>query len=765
MADEAAASLESPKDAKGEPARVGMWINAVQLAEKHEEKWREAAEKVVKRYRMEEDRKHKGFPILYANTETMIPAIYNSPPVPDVRRRFNDADETAKTAAQALERAISHSCDEYDFHQVMCDAVKDMGLPGRGVTRVRYSPMPHATKKTIAGDPEVAYQTVKAEHVDWREVTFGPARRWDKLPWIKFDLLLTREQLERLSPRYGALVPLTHTCEGHEERKDAENKLPDIFKRALVWEIWDKDTGQVLWLAPHYKTEFLKEEKDPLRLSGFYPIPRPLYAIWTTDSLVPIEPFRIYAMQADELDEVTRRIAALVRVCKVRGIYDSALAQAFELLKSQEDGEYQPAEGGTSLREQGLEKAIWDWPLDKIVAALKQLYENREQIKQVIFELTGIADIMRGQTEAQETKGAQQLKTQWGTLRISPLQQEVQRYARDLIRLKAEIIAEHFQPQTLQLMTGIQIPPEVHQLMKTDALRSYRIDIETDSTIRADVARQQEQIARFVEGSGQFFTSLAPAVEAGVMDAVTGLTLYTSFARTFKLGKQAEDALDNLTKQAEQQAQQQAGQPKQDPEQAKLAAEQQKMQMEAELKQAEMQANMQAKQAELELKRQEAEMNLEVKRQEMALQAQQHEQQLAQQAQTHQADMHMKGQELQLKEREGQMTAQLKAAEIADGQMARQEERQQKDAVAAGLTEGQKSLDFMGETGEKLNVATQQIDALGQALSQVAQLVADLKAANEDTFEAEPVMANGRLAGLRKHHASGKVVDIPIRRA
>jgi hypothetical protein len=754
MADEAAASIESRKDAgKGEAGKVRMWINAVELAEKHESKWREAAEKVVKRYRMEEERKGKGFPILYANTETLLPAVYNSQPVPDVRRRFGDADPTGKQAAQALERAISHCCDEYDFHQVMCDAVKDMGLLGRGVARVRYDP--------LMKDGEVAYQQVRGELVQWNEVTFGPTRRWDRLPWLKFDHLLTREQLVKLSPKFGDLVPLTHTCEGHEEKKDAENKLPDIFKRALVWEIWDKDTREVRWLAPHFKRNFLRTEPDPLRLEGFYPIPRPLYAIWTTDSMVPIEPFRIYKDQADELDEVTRRIIALVKVCRARGIYDASLEGAFSALKNSDDGVYVPtsaAEAKAFTMEAGLDKAVWSWPLETIVATLKQLYENREQIKAVIFELTGIADIMRGQTEAQETKGAQQLKTQWGTLRIAPLQQEVQRYARDLIRLKAEIIAEHFKPEVLSMISGVQITPDVHQLMRTDALRSYRIDIETDSTIRADVQRAQEQIGRFVEGTGAYFTAMGPAVTEGAMPKDVAIDLYASFARQFKLGKQAEDALDRWSEMAKQEAQN--PQPQVDP-------EMQKLQMQQQMEQQKLQADMQAKQAELELKKQEMAAKLEFEQQKMQLEAQKHAQQMEMDQAKHGADMQMKGQELQLKEREGQMNAQLKAAEIADGQMARQEERQMVDAKSAGLPEGQKSMDFMGETGEALKVATDQINTLAQAVAKVTQMVTDLKASNDDSVEgADRIMgADGRMAGLRMKRRSGKVVEIPIGRA
>ena len=748
MADESAASLESPKDAKGEPGRVRMWINAVELQEKHEEKWREAAEKVVKRYRMEEEaqKRAKGFPILYANTETLLPAVYNSQPVPDVRRRFGDADENAKMAAQSLERAISVSCDEYDFHQVMCDAVKDMGLPGRGVTRVRYEPL-------MNGD-QIAYQKVTGEHVNWPDITFGPARRWNKVPWVKFNHLLTREQLRKLNPSVGEMVPLTHTCDGHEEQKGTDKPLPDIFKRALVWEIWDKDSGKVMWLAPHYKKGFVREDKDPLRLEGFYPIPRPLYAIWTTDSLVPIEPFRIYADQADELDLVTRRIMALIKVCRARGIYDASLEGAFAALKDSDDGVYVPtsaAEAKAFTMENGLDKAVWSWPLETIVATLKQLYENREQIKAVIFELTGIADIMRGQTEAQETKGAQQLKTQWGTLRIAPLQQEVQRYARDLIRLKAEIIAEHFRPEVLTLMTGVQITPEVHQLMKTDALRAYRIDIETDSTIRADVARAQEQIGQFVQGTGAYFTAIGPAVTEGAMPKDVAIDLYASFARQFKLGKQAEDALDRWSEMAKQEAQN--PQPQVDP-------EQQKMQMQMQMEQQKLQAQMQAEEAKLGLEQQRMQAELEFERQKMAMEAERAQQQIQLDAQKHESDMQMRGRELQLKEREGQMNAQLEAARIADGQQARQEDRQQKDAVAAGLPEGQKAMDFMGETGSALRVATEQLNTLAQALSKANEMIADLKA--QADAPAEVVRdANGRVAGVKR----GNVVKMAQRGA
>jgi hypothetical protein len=774
-------TYETPADAgKGDAGLVRLWLNAIDLADESEKEWRKRSVEVTKRYRNErkEESQKRGFPILYANTETTIPAILNSAPTPDVRRRYGDGDDDgtpARKAAQVLERGLSFCSDEYDFFDVLKDAVKDRALVGRGVTRVRYEPM-----KNKAGDA-VVYHKLWSEHVPWDGLRVGPARRWSGVPWIAFPQLLTRDQYKLLNPKIGASIPLDYMLDGSKVT-DRERPVPEVFKRGLCWEIWDKNAREVLWIAPAYPDGPVARPGDPLGLQNFYPIPRPMYAIETTDTLVPVEPFRIYKDQADELDKVSARIMTLTDACKVRGIYNTALSDAFDAMKANEDGEYAPSANAMQFAADGLDNAIWSWPLETIVATLKQLYENRDQIKQVIFELTGIADIMRGSTEAQETKGAQQLKTQWGTLRIQPAQQDVQRYARDLYRIKAELFGEKFDPQTMSMITGIDCNPQPVQgpdgqpvidpqtgqpqmqpnpipaLLKSDQLRSYRIDIETDSTIRGDVAQAQEQIGTFIKGTAEFWSVMGPLVQEGAMPKPTAIDMFAGFARQFKLGKSAEDSLDKW----QQAAREEAKQPK--PEQ--VDPEVQKMQMEAQLKQQELSANMQAKQAELQLKEQEMQAKLAFEQQKMQLEMQKHQQQMEMDQAKHGADMQMKGQELEMREREGQMSAQLEAAKIADGQMARQEDRMQMDAKAAGLPEGQKSHDFMQGTGDALKVATDRLNGLGEILADVARQVAEVKASADDTFEADIVPGpDGRAAMARKRYASGKVVEIPIRRA
>jgi hypothetical protein len=611
------AAFETREDAgEGEAGEVNLWLQAIEAARKEEEGWRKTAEETVKRYRDEEKRGDKRFNILFANVQTVLPAIYNSTPVPDVRRRFGDADAVGKIASQVLERAISYSADVYDFDGTMRGSCWDMEVAGRGAVRVRYD-------AEVNGDA-IAYETVSCDYVDWRDFIRGPGRRWSEVPWIGFEHRLTREELVA---KFGAIgKTMTLDFMSDTVKRDDPRDVPDIFKRGTVYEIWDKQRREVLFVAKSVPDRVLKREPDPLGLRDFFPLPRPLYSVLETGSLVPLVPYSLYRDQADELDRVTRRITGLIEVLKFRGLRASEITE-FENLAKASDGEFVPVDniqqflGSTGGG--GLERALWMMPIEQLVSTIRELVIHREQIKQVIYEITGLSDILRGATQASETATAQQLKAQWGSLRIQDRQAEVQRFARDLIRLKAEIIAEKFQPQTLATMSGIDLPtaeikaqaqqaammaqqagqqpPEgveevlssptwddVLQVLRSDALRSYRIDIETDSTIQADTTRSQENAARFVEGLAGYIQAIGPAVQSGFIQREEAADILVGFARSFKLGRTAEDAIERIGKSpAPQQPDPMAA------ERAKMEAEVQKAQADAEARKAEADAKAQ----------------------------------------------------------------------------------------------------------------------------------------------------------------------------
>lgn len=466
-----AGAYDSPEDiGKTDRAKVKRWLLELNLAHKDEKEWRKTAVMIAERYRTKKQKKN-GFNILWSNTETLRQAVYNTLPKPDVRRRFRDDDPTGKVVSNVIERCASFSIDVYDFDYVMKLDVLDMLLAGRGVSRVKYVPDFEAmesdqSQEAAEGDekPEpaerLAYESVMCEHVNWDDFRHGPGKIWSDVRWIAFRHEFSKSAGVQKFGKVFEDVPLDKVADENTRRTDDE--LGGIFKTAEVWEIWNMDDREVFFVAENYKDAPLYPKdnpkgEDPLKLDGFYPIARPLYAIEDTDTLIPAPLFEQYRQQAEELDRATSRINNLIEQAKAKGIYNSLIGE-MNALESASDGELVGAKNVMQLAESGgLEKNIWYWPIEAIANVIVVLTKHRQECKEIIYEITGISDIMRGATDAQETKGAQQIKSQWGTQRLKKMQAEFQRYVRDIIRIKCQIIANKFQPETIMQMTGLKL--------------------------------------------------------------------------------------------------------------------------------------------------------------------------------------------------------------------------------------------------------------------------------------------------------------------
>lgn len=669
-------------------AKVKRLLSEIELASSTERDWRIEAQKAIDIYRAEKEGEGQRFNIVFSNVQTSCPSLYNSTPSPDVRTRYSSDDEVARVSGQAIERVLSYSADQYSFDDVIKGCVQDRELPGRGQARVRYAPYTYQGK---------TYQEVNSEHVPWKHYLQGPALTFPDVPWVAFEHFLTREQLMQLSPERGGSIELDYSITGNDKQK--ADDAPNVYKRARVWEYWEKATRKVYWLAASYKADTIREDDDPLGLIGFFPVPSPLYAIKTTGTMVPVCPYRIIFPLVEELEEITVRIQALIRVCKWRGIRHPAIP-SFERLEEAVDGELiAPLDGGDLLgliQAGGLDKYIWLMPVDQIVKVLQQLYTQREQIKQTIFEVSGLADIMRGQSDPNETLGAQEIKANFGTMRLQDAQKDVQRFCRDIFRLKAEIACNMFDSQNLAMMTGLnlpsrqdvmgaksrlqqiqqmaanapQLPPQgqqgapgqpmpmgagappappqpspedmeladkvswedVLETLKSGVMRSYRIDIETDSTILGDTKQNQQTASAFLDGTGKFMQSVAPMVQVGAMTMDVAIDLYSSIVRrSFKLGKQAEDALARWAHEAEKKAKNPQPQPPSPEEvkaqmamqqmQAQMQMDQQKHGMDMEALQAKSAAAQQATQAKAAADQQSLQIEMGVKQQDHQIDA------------------------------------------------------------------------------------------------------------------------------------------------
>ena len=247
----------------------------------------------------------------------------------------------------------------------------------------------------------------------------------------------------------------------------------------MVWEIWNRSTKEIVWLIRENGGIALRVDPDALSLQGFYPIPKPIYAVVTTDTMIPKAFYDLYASLAADMDDTSRRISDLTAKIKVRGGYNAANKDIASLLTA-DDGKMLPVDG-VDLMSGGLQNHIWLVPILEWVNALKELYASRDQQKNAIYEIIGLSDIVRGSSNPYETATAQRIKGTMGTGRMQGVKSAVGNFVRDLMRMKADIIAKNFDAETLTKMTGEDVTPPVMAVLRSDFMRVCSIDIETDT--------------------------------------------------------------------------------------------------------------------------------------------------------------------------------------------------------------------------------------------------------------------------------------------
>ena len=437
--------------------------------------------------------------------------------------------EDAETAAAVMEKALSIVLDDNDSHEAVKAAVKDLLLPGRGVVRVRWKPQlqpapepPAPNPMAMLDAPELppqepemvkAWETVNDEYVYWEDILFDPVRQFSDTQWVAFRHLFTEKQLlaefedseklQRLKAKGRMEDVLKWTEEaaakntvGGGGAMKTSDKLGDVIKKAMVWEIWNRDKREVIWFIREVSGIVLRVDPDALGLSNFFPIPKPLLAVTTTDSLLPRPYYDLYRHLATDLDETSKRISDLTKKIKVRGGYNAANRDIAQLLLA-DDGKMLPIDG-VDLINGGLQNHIWIVPILEWANALRELYVDREQVKGAIYEVMGISDIMRGNSNPYETATAQRIKGTMGTNRLDGQKMVCANFALDLLRMKAEIIAKNFDAATLTRMTSEEVTPAVEAILRDDFQRVCSIDIETDSTVQIDEQMEQESNAKML---------------------------------------------------------------------------------------------------------------------------------------------------------------------------------------------------------------------------------------------------------------------------
>jgi hypothetical protein len=590
----------------GDAGLVEIWTKEIENAINYEKKWHDEAEDNFAIHNNEgqsEDR----YNVFWSNTQTLRPLLFSRLPKANITQRFLDDNETNRIASEMMERSIDLYLKDSDAETVISKCRDDFLIGGRGVARVCYDPESEVELEDGSIEMDDSEKKCRIEYVDWKHFRMSTDKEWCNVKWIAFRHYKNRSELiEDFGEKKGNAVELNSTRLNNNKNKNNENEL---FKMAEVWEIWDKESRSVLFLAINGGGVLLSNEEDPYNLKNFFPVASPLGSNSNPIDLRPIPLYRQYKAQAEELNLIDVRIRSLVEQCKVTGIYSSiAEASDMEGLFNGNDGSFTPM---LSTGNQRVQDLIMFKPLGEIIATIAQLNDRKDRVIFSIRDITGISDIVRGVTTASETATAQQLKGNFAISRIQPLQKELEFWVRDLIRLLCELTVENYGLDELAQMTQLKIVdikaieraeqlkidafilneaksstdlnnpeevarleqineqakeqfkktmkkpledlkgyaitpeqiPELEKLIRNDRLRTFAIDVETDSTIKIDQQQEKADRIEYIRSISEFSNSFFPMVQAGIItpDAFKQFMLFIS--KPFKVGRMVEESL------------------------------------------------------------------------------------------------------------------------------------------------------------------------------------------------------------------------------
>lgn len=718
MANTTATPVETLKDFKGPQGEARRWLTEIKLFESENDKYWKRCEKIIRRYRngsIDDDLSSstdnfsgRRFSLLWANIQTLQPTLFAHPPKASVERRFKDKDPVGNLASQILERVLDYFIDNNEYIQAIKNARDDFLLVGLGVHWQRYVPHfkdeqyrvgliadqgPQVTNNActytmadgskydpvegeeVETDEEGPYvmrtervldtEEVVTDYVSYRDFGHSPgARTWAENSAVWRRVFMTRDELvARFGKEKGEAVQLDYSP-AKENTITEDDK--QFYKKATIYEIANKSDKEFVWVAKAYDGDVLDKKPDPIGAEGFFPCQPPLFANLTTNSLMPVPDYVQYQDQADEMDRLTEKIYTIMDAIRVRGLYAANIPELQKLLQDSSNLDWTPVDQSIMAMTNGdLAKAVWVWPLGDLVAALKELLQAREVVKQDSYEITGISDIIRGASDPNETLGAQKLKAQTGSIRIRDRQQDMARFIRDGLRIKSDIIVNHFQPETLMRIADVMAIPEFQwvkgpdgqwadpqeieaklqqqvqqqaqqplpaapgassalppqgapgpqissptmgetaiKLLQDPEERKFRIDIETDSTVEVDQAQEKQDSVEVVTAISGFIAEWAPVLaQAPFLGPLFGELLMFAMRR-FRGADQLESAVEEAVKSLLEMAKNPPATPP-DPALIKAQADVKAKEMDMQIKQQSAQADQQTAQVEAQARQQE----------------------------------------------------------------------------------------------------------------------------------------------------------------
>ena len=646
--------IETKKDFKDTPTGwYKRWDSEMTASNKRIRKWHKQSDKIVARYA---DRRgmqgSRGYStdevgaggnafrvnLFNSNINTLKSMLYGSTPKVDVARRFADADDDeARVASLILSRMLNTSIEASgdDYKSALQYSLDDRLLPGLGIARIRYEcemcevetpAMLDEEGEEVAEaytEQQLVSESCPIDYVHWDDFRWGWARTWSEVPWIAFRSFLTKDQAtKRFSKEKASQLQYKNkSINALVNKRLTAEEAADAWDRAEVWEIWDKVTKRVFWWSYGFE-RILDHKPDTLELYGFWPVPEPMLANCTTNLLLPQPDFAIAQDLYNEIDELETRIGIITTAVRVVGVYDESNDGIKRMLEEGFENDLIPMKNWARFAEGGGMDGGVDWlPLADIVQALEKLVQQRTDAMALLYEVTGMSDIMRGGAGPdRETGMANENRKQFASIRVQALQEDFARFASDLMALKAEVIGKHFEIKTIIRDSNVmrtvdgkdqQLLMGALKLIKEPEEAAWRVVVRPETVAMVDYDKMRNERGEFIQGVAQFLQSAAPLVELAPDSVPTLVEMLKWAVAGFKGSQEIEGTLDRAIDEMKKAAEQ-GGEEEEEPSEAELEmqAAQQKHQQDMELQASKHQNAMEIEQQKLQDQMQEFEAEL-----------------------------------------------------------------------------------------------------------------------------------------------------------
>ena len=446
---------------------VQNWIKKIEDAEALYAPYYELTEEIRSYYKNEKSRNKQN--VFWSTIETLKPFLYFKAPKPYVEQKQVSDTKVAGIACRILAAALERNMEKFDFDSIMKYVRNDFLMLGCGIAFERYVP---TFKKCAAGFEILDDEKVETVYINPQDFIADTQKVnvFEDCTWVARKVYMSADEIKE---KFGKKA-LDGVLSDNQDSDD---------KAFLVYEIFDKAGERILYLTKDCPNKFLKVVKDVMKIDGFFPMPKPLYAGLANDGLIPVPDYVELKPLLDELSGVTTRMGLVMQAIKVSGCYDSAFPELASILNKEVT--LVGLSDFDKLKENGGLQGIIDFaPIEQYIAALQALASRRADIMNQIYEMTGVSDIMRGASDKVETATAVAKKTNFGTLRNQDRQNDILRFITDLLKIKAEIICERFSVEKLKAFAGKDDAKKdvdlAVKMLKTDKLRHMILGLDTD---------------------------------------------------------------------------------------------------------------------------------------------------------------------------------------------------------------------------------------------------------------------------------------------